>query len=477
LGSVEFLATSRGMTDFASLLVADRGQKARPIHLVDKESFAGWLKTRPAEDRALLAAHHFDGKTGFAFALLPRGAEFEVVSAAKDAGSLSPWCLAALAASLPEGTYRLAEGEPGKAGLGWLLAQHRFDSYRSKMEEPETGKRILVTGEIARIDATMGLAEATALVRDLVNTPAADLGPAELEQAARAEAKRAGTQVRVISGKDLAEGYPLIAAVGGAATPERAPRLIELEWGKPGDPRVAIVGKGVCFDSGGLDLKSASGMRLMKKDMGGAAHALALARLIIAARLPVRLHVLIPAVENTVSGSAYRPGDIVKSRKGDYVEIDNTDAEGRLILADGLARAAEDEPALIVDFATLTGAARVALGPDLPALFANRDDLASAAEQTARDVDDPVWRMPLWEPYEEILKSDVADIANASNSPMAGCITAALFLKRFVPDEIAWAHIDTYAWRDQAKPGRPKGGDALGLRTVFAMLESRYPPR
>jgi leucyl aminopeptidase len=215
-------------------------------------------------------------------------------------------------------------------------------------------------------------------------------------------------------------------------------------------------------------------MRLMKKDMGGAAHALALARLITLQRLPVRLHLVIPAVENAVSGAAYRPGDIVKSRKGLFVEIDNTDAEGRLILADALTRAAEDEPELIVDFATLTGAARVALGPDLPAFFTNQDDLAGSAEQSARDVEDPIWRMPLWDPYDEMLKSDVADFANALNSPMAGCITAALFLKRFVPEQMRWAHLDTYAWRDQAKPGRPKGGDALGLRAIFDMLGRLY---
>jgi leucyl aminopeptidase len=266
----------------------------------------------------------------------------------------------------------------------------------------------------------------------------------------------------------------LIAAVGGAATAERAPRLIELEWGKPSDPRIAIVGKGVCFDSGGLDLKQAAWMRNMKKDMGGAAHALALARLVIAAKLPVRLHLLIPAVENAVSGSAYRPGDIVKSRKGDFIEIDNTDAEGRLILADALAKAAEGKPELIVDFATLTGAARTALGPDLPATFVNADDLAADLEGKAREVDDPIWRMPLWDPYDEHLKSDIADLANASGNAMAGAIYAALFLRRFVPEEIPWAHLDTYAWRDQAKPGRPKGGDALGLRAVFAMLEGRF---
>ncbi len=462
------------MTDFASLLIADRGQAARTIHLVDKDSFGAWLQRRPAEDRALLEANLFDAKVPFEFVLLPRGGEFEVVSSVKLESDISPWCLARLAEALPEGTYRTAGGQLGKAALGWLLAQHRFDAYRSTKVEAERGPRVLLTGEAAKIDEVVRIAEATALVRELINTPAGDLGPAQLEDAVRAEGKRVGAKIHVTSGEDLTKGYPLIAAVGAAASPHRAPRLIELEWGKADDPSVAIVGKGVCFDSGGLDLKPAAGMRLMKKDMGGAAHALALARLIIGGRLPIRLHLLIPAVENAVSGTAYRPGDIIKSRKGTFVEIDNTDAEGRLILADALVRAVERKPELIIDFATLTGAARVALGPDLPAFFANGDELASDSEQASRNADDPLWRMPLWEPYDEILKSDVADFANAANTPMAGCITAALFLKKFVPDEIPWAHLDTYGWRDQAKPGRPKGGEALGLRAIFQLLQDRY---
>jgi leucyl aminopeptidase len=462
------------MTDFAPLLAADRGQSARPIHLVDKDSVAGWLKGRPAEDRALVEANRFDGKSASAFVMLPRGPGCEVVAAVRNTAELSPWCLAKLGEALPEGTYKLAAGEPGIAALGWLLAQYRFDTYRSSKDEPERGPRVLLTGDAARIDETVQLAEATALVRDLVNTPAADLGPAELEQAARDESKRSGGHLRVTSGKDLDTGYPLIAAVGAGASPDRAPRLIELEWGKADHPRIAIVGKGVCFDSGGLDLKPASGMRIMKKDMGGAAHALALAKLIAMARLPIRFHLLIPAVENAVSGSAYRPGDIVKSRHGLTVEVDNTDAEGRLVLADALTKAVEGKPDLIIDFATLTGAARVALGPDLPATFINDDALAADLETASRDVADPLWRMPLWDPYDELLKSDVADLANMAPSPMAGCIVAAMFLKRFVPDEIPWAHLDTWAWRDPGKPGRPKGGDALGLRAVFALLKARY---
>jgi leucyl aminopeptidase len=380
---------------------------------------------------------------------------------------------------LPEGSYRLAEGAPGKAALGWLLAQHRFDAYRSKTDDAQRGARTLVTAEAAAIDPTIRLAEATALVRDLVNTPAVDLGPVELEKAVRDGLSGTGADIRVVAGDLLREGYPLVAAVGAGASADRAPRLIEAEWGNPDHPRVAIVGKGVCFDSGGLDIKPAAGMRIMKKDMGGAAHALALAKLIISERLPVRLHLLIPAVENAVSGGSYRPGDIIKSRKGLFVEVDNTDAEGRLILADALARAAEGDgkggaPELIIDFATLTGAARVALGPDLPATFVNRDDLAADLERSSRSVEDPLWRMPLWNPYDENLQSDVADLSNMANNPLAGCIYAALFLRRFVPAEVAWAHLDTWAWRDPAKPGRPKGGEALGLRAVFAALQERY---
>jgi leucyl aminopeptidase len=461
------------MTDFASLIAADRSQPARTIHLVDKDGFADWLKRRPAEDRALLKVQRFTGKPG-SFTTLPRGSGFEVVAGVKNTDRLSPWCLARLAEDLPEGDYKLAKGDPGPASLGWLLGQHRFDKYRSTADDAERGPRVLLTADAARIEESVRLAEATALVRDLVNTPAADLGPAELEQAVRELASASGAQVDVTIGSALADGFPLIAAVGGAAAAGREPRLIELRWGKPEHPRVAIVGKGVCFDSGGLDIKGAAGMRLMKKDMGGAAHALALARLVIGARLPIQLHLLIPAVENAIAGNSYRPGDIVKSRKGLFVEIDNTDAEGRLILADALTLAAEAEPELMVDFATLTGAARVALGPDLPALFANDDELATAFADASREIEDPSWRMPLWEAYEEMLKSDVADLANASNTPMAGCITAAMFLERFVPEGVAWAHFDTYAWRDQPKPGRPKGGDALGLRATFELLKRRY---
>jgi leucyl aminopeptidase len=463
------------VTDFASLLQPDRGGPAHAVHLVDKGSFADWAKNQSAARRALLAAARFEGKIGFQFLILPgmRDDDWEVVSTVANVAELSPWCLAKLGEALPEGRYRLADGDPGPAMLGWMLGQHRFNDYKTK-SDPERGARVLLTQEAVDIDQMVRLAEATALVRDLVDTPAADMGPADLEATARALAKDHGAKVEVTSGDALATGYPMIAAVGQGAASDRAPRLIELRWGKDSAPRFAIVGKGVCFDSGGLDLKPASGMRLMKKDMGGAAHALALAKLVMGARLPVRLHLLIPAVENSVSAASYRPGDVLSSRKGLKVEIDNTDAEGRLVLGDALAKAGEDEPELMIDFATLTGAARVALGPDLPATFVNDDELAASIEAAAKQVSDPIWRMPLWDGYDEMLKSDLADLSNAADSPMGGAVTAALFLRRFVPKDTPWAHFDTFAWRPSARPGRPKGGEAMGLRAAFAMLQGRY---
>jgi leucyl aminopeptidase len=284
--------------------------------------------------------------------------------------------------------------------------------------------------------------------------------------------------VAVIAGDALlARTFPTIHAVGRAAAVGREPRLIDLRWGRKGDPRLTLVGKGVCFDSGGLDIKPAAGMLLMKKDMGGAAHALALAGLVMAAKLRVRLRLLIPAVDNAIDGSAFRPGDIIRTRAGHSVEIGNTDAEGRLVLCDALALAGEESPDLIVDFATLTGAARVALGPDLPALFANDDTLANGLVAAAEAVGDPVWRLPLWQPYTEMLKSDVADFGNNASGSFAGAITAALYLEKFVDSKTPWAHLDTFAWMPAAKPGRPKGGEALGLRAVWEFIRIRYENR
>lgn len=462
------------MTDFASLLIPDKGQPAISLQLVDTAGFDGWLGAQAQRVKTAVSAQKFTGKAA-QLAILPGDAadDWFAVLGVAGVGALTPWCLARAAERLPEGNYRLAGIDLGPAALGWLLGQYRFDRY--SRGDDSNGARVLLTSEPARIGDVVRVAAAVALVRDLVNTPTEDMGPRDLQDAAAAIAKAGGATLTVTEGAELAKGYPMVHAVGRAADKRNAPRLIELVWGNPDHPRVAIVGKGVCFDSGGLDIKGAAGMRLMKKDMGGGAHALALAQLIIGARLPVRLHILVPAVENAIAGNAFRPGDILTSRKGLTVEIGNTDAEGRLILGDALARAVEEQPELLIDFATLTGAARVALGPDLPAMFANDDALAADLAAAGTAEDDPVWRMPLWAPYAEMLKSDVADINNAAEGGYAGAVTAALFLGKFVPDTLAWAHFDTFAWRPAAKPGRPRGGDALGLRAAWAMLRQRYP--
>lgn len=459
------------MSDKNALIQPDRGQKAVSIHLIDKDGLEKFVKGLAVPQRAAIEANRFDGSAG-EYAIIPEGDGWAVVAGVADTATLSTWCMAKLAEKLPAGTYRRVGAEPGAAVFGWITGQYSFDRYKSEAEDE--GPRVLLTGEPAQIDAISAEAEAVMLVRDLVNTPAEDMGPAQLEAEAEALHKAFRAESRVTRGDVLERDFPMVHAVGRAAGRSHAPRMIELEWGDPKHPRIAVIGKGVCFDSGGLDVKPSSGMLLMKKDMGGAAHALALARLIMSANLPVRLHLLVPAVENAIAGNAFRPGDVLRSRAGISVEIGNTDAEGRLILGDALTRAGEEKPELVIDFATLTGAARVAVGPDLPALFTREDATAEALLAAGKAVDDPCWRLPLHEGYREYLKSDVADINNAGSSGFAGASTAALFLDRFVPKGIDWAHFDTFAWRPAAKPGRPKGGDALGLRAAWHMLRGRY---
>ncbi len=463
------------MTDVAALLIPDDAGPAVDLWLVSPATLDAWLSTRSERVRIFVAAQGFKANAD-EVALLPGDGPGDW-SAAAGVEALTPFALAVAAGKLPAGRYRLrgadgAAANAGAAGLGWLLAQHRFDRY--KKANGDTGPRILLTGDPRGATEAVRLAEATALVRDLVDTPASDLGPAELAAAITAEGMAFGAKTVVTAGEALLDrNFPAIHAVGRAAS--RAPRLVDLSWGDATHPKLTIVGKGVTFDTGGLNIKPGGGMALMKKDMGGAAHALALARLVMQADLQVRLRLIVPAVENSISGDAMRPGDVLATRAGKSVEVLNTDAEGRLILADALALACEDVPDLLIDFATLTGAARVALGPALPALFTPDDTLAADFANAAQASDDPLWRLPLYDGYRDMLKSPVADLNNAPEGGFAGAVTAALFLQTFVTEGIRWAHFDTYAWNPAARPGRPKGGEALGLRAAWRLVRERFP--
>ena len=443
-------------------------QKATPILATDRKRLPKLLESLAPAERRFAEASEFDGGPN-TFAIVPdaKGGIARVLAGVRDGAD--PWALAGLPLKLPRGTYELGKGPVAiaadRAAFAWDLGGYRYTRYKKSSRKPA----ILQVEGSAKVREALEMAGAVRLVRDLVNTPAEDMGPQELSDVAREQAELFGGEFDEWIGDDLlAQNFPAIHAVGRAST--RPPRLIEINWGNPRDPRVAIVGKGVCFDTGGYDIKSAEGMRLMKKDMGGAAHAIALARLVMQRRLPVRLHMLVPAVENAIAGNAFRPGDVVRTRKGITVEIGNTDAEGRVILCDALAYAIEQKPKTLVDFATLTGAARVALGPELPPLYANDEKLAARILAAAEEVRDPLWRMPLWRNYRRLYDSDVADINNSGRGGFAGSIVGALFLDHFVPQDLPWAHIDVYAWNDASRPGRPVGGEAQGLRAVLAAL-------
>ncbi|MEJ6006076.1 leucyl aminopeptidase family protein [Paucibacter sp. AS339] len=442
------------------------------ITVVDRAAFSAIAPKLPAPTRHWLAALGFTGAPD-SHALVPGpdgklGQVFAGVAHAAD-----PFALSALPQALPEGRYHLNEDglalQPELAALSWELGAYQFDLYKARRRAPA---ELMLQ---ASSDAQRGLAQATAITatRDLVNTPAEHMGPEELAKAAQLIAKQHGARFKQIVGDDLLkQNFPAIHAVGRAST--RAPRLIELNWGKAGAPLLCIVGKGVCFDTGGLDIKGAEGMRQMKKDMGGAANALGLAALVMAFKLPVRLQVLIPAVENAIAGNAYRPGDVIKTRKGLHIEIGNTDAEGRVVLSDALAYASEGKPELIIDLATLTGAARVALGAQLPALFSKHFDTARDLVDLGLKLDDPMWHMPLWAPYKEGIASSIGDIVNTGRNALGGAINAALFLEYFVPENQDWLHIDLFAWNDVARAGRPVGGEAQTIRTLLAYLEQRF---
>jgi leucyl aminopeptidase len=455
-------------------LVDGGDEAAVALVAVTPRTLDAWLAAQPEAQAAWIDAAGFDAEPGSLLAVPDGDGRVAMMLVGLDA-ERPLWGWAGAAARLPKGSYRLAEGGPEAvsvevAALGWALGTYEFRRYKQKagrgfatLQWPAGCDR----GRVAR------LAGATRLVRDLINLPALDLGPAELAEAAAQVAAGGGAVFREIIGDDLlTAGYPAVHAVGQGSP--RAPRLIDITWGDAAAPKVTLVGKGVCFDTGGLDIKPASGMKWMKKDMGGAAHVLGLAAAVMDAGLPVRLRLLIPAVENSVSGTALRPHDVIRTRKGLTAEVANTDAEGRLVLADALTEAASENPALVIDFATLTGAARVALGPDLPALFSNDDGLADGLLRQARAADDPLWRLPLFAPYRRLIDGKVADLSNAPDFPYAGAITAALFLAEFVGPSIPWAHIDLMAWNIEGRPGRPEGGEAMGLRAAYGLLTERF---
>jgi leucyl aminopeptidase len=458
----------------ATSITTTPNAQATPIITITAEVLPQFLQQQSPKVRNWLAVSGFSGKPHTS-AIVPAEdgtAGFVVVGIAKPDDL---YALSHLPFSLPAGAYQLASDAPTPltdhvAALSWQLGSYQFSRYKKAPKAAAT----LVFPSAAEIYNANEIYAAVVLARDLVNTPTEDMGPQHLAAIAESLARECGATFRDIVGDALLqENFPAIHAVGRAS--HRPPRLIELCWGDPAHPRIAVVGKGVCFDTGGLNIKGADGMRQMKKDMGGAAHALALARLIMRTKLPVRLQMLIPAVENAIAGNAYRPGEIVPTRAGLQIEIGNTDAEGRVILADALALAAEAKPELIIDFATLTGAARVALGPELPATFANSDEWFQKLNSAAANVQDPIWRMPLWQPYHDMIKSNIGDIIN-TGGPQAGAVTAALFLERFIPKGQDWIHIDTFSWNPKSRPGRPEGGEAQSLRAAFEMLKTAFQP-
>ncbi len=448
-------------------MFTDNQKGAIVIEPIIKTHLAQYLKKETPRVRKWLESNQFKANSG-QVCLIP-GARGVIDKVFLGLANLKDHAAFAMAANkLPEGTYVIKSKLSQMAILQWALAQYRFDKYKKSHRKP----RMLVIAKNKRKEV-QAIVDAVYLVRDLINTPCEDLGPHELSLCMKELADTHQAEMKEIVGDELlSKNYPAVHTVGRASV--KTPRLLELNWGQKGKPLVSLVGKGVCFDSGGLDLKSASGMRYMKKDMGGAAHVLGLASLIMTMKLPIRLNVIVPAVENAVSDNAYRPGDIIKTRRGLTVEIGNTDAEGRLILADALTAASEKKPKLIIDFATLTGAARVAVGTEIAALFSNHESMAQKLMKASEVTHDPMWVLPLYQPYLASIKPSTAHLSNSAASGYGGAITAALFLQQFVDKKIPWAHFDIMAWNVQASPGRPVGGEAMGLRAVYAMLKSKF---
>ena len=452
----------------AEIFYAIETDNTCPLTLLSEDSCAEVLSALSTGERNSLALQQFKGCLGdVGFVSDASGILCRVYIGSGD-GSVDAEALAYAVNALPKGAYRLETPVSESAMVAWALAQYRFDKYKTCKELPRT--LAIPQQESA---AVLSQAAAIFLVRDLINRPANDLDPLAIAEVVLQLAKENGALFHQWVGDALlCDNFPAIHAVGRAACQE--PRLLSLLWGDEKHPRVTLIGKGVCFDSGGLDIKPSVNMRLMKKDMGGAAHAIGLAKWLMERRVPIRLHVLIPAVENAVGSRSYRPGDVLTMRNGLTVEIDNTDAEGRLVLADALVKACEEEPELIIDFATLTGGARVAVGTEIAAMFTNDDELAAALEASSKETKDPLWRMPLYEGYASMLDSSIADMVNASPSSYASAITAALFLQRFVTKDVPWVHFDIMAWNLSTKPGKPEGGEAMGIKAVGRYLMQRY---
>lgn len=447
----------------------DSHQKAIPINRLMPEDFEAWKKVQNSFIQKWLESHGVKGKSGEVLSIPGQSGEIEQVIYLDKIDAIL-WDYAGLVSALKVLTYTLGEtfddAQAKVVYLAWGLCAYRFDRYTKKDSSFPT---LLVRQKVDLKDVQRQI-EATNLVRDLISTPSNDMGPQELEEEALKLAHEYDAKVKTIYDEDLLQqNYPAVYTVGKASS--RAPRLIDMHWGNPKHIKITLIGKGVCFDSGGLDIKPASGMLNMKKDMGGAAHVLGLAKLIMDAKLPVCLRVLIPAVENSISGVAYRPLDVITMRSGKTVEVGNTDAEGRLILADALYEADRETPSLIIDCATLTGAARVAMGTEVGALFSNNDNVADQLLESSRSVNDPLWRMPLWEGYRASMKSKVADLSSTGSSSFGGAITAALFLSEFIPNKTPWVHLDIMAWNSTATPGRPEGGEAMGLRALYDFVQ------
>lgn len=459
--------------DVASLLRYSKNE-AISITLIETENFEAWKEKSSPKETQWVEVNNFAAK------------DCEVLTISKDDGTMdhvlvgigedgiTSWFFSGVAAKLPDGTYEISnelnDHDANTAAFGWAMAHYKFDQYLKNKNEKAA---ILITPQNCDYNHVSALVHGTVLTRNLVNIPTCDMGPNELEDVARELAKTYGASIKSIVGDNLLKkGFETIHTVGRAA--EKEPRLIDMTWGPSGAPKVTLVGKGVCFDTGGLDIKPSGAMLIMKKDMGGAAHVLGLGQMIMDHGLNVRLRILIPAVENNISANAFRPGDIIKSYEGTTIEVGNTDAEGRLVLCDALALASEEKPDLLLDFATLTGAARVAMGTDVPPYFTDDTELSDELQKLSEAEDDPLWPLPLYKPYRKLLTSNIADINNVASTGLGGAITAALFLKHFVGKDIVWAHFDVYAWNTSDRPGKPKGGEAMGIRTVFRYINEKF---